>query len=235
MGWLIDKTSEGLSELGMNRAAGFVGTYGHSIFVDPAYSSYQQAQKIKKKQCVEVAKDFDVTGISHLPDAYKTVKKAVNGDPFAQGQVLGMLPGLYGGWKAFRAMPGKGAQAATTTEAVTTEAQVAANSGTVATGNAEAVGTNSASYRPSWQQSEIDIVTPDFDPQVPFKNGIEVPKNTKGSVRPEGYQPGAAIEVKNYTLTSEKGIKSMISNVVKQVRQRMSNLPANTVQNIVWM
>ncbi len=87
--------------------------------------------------------------------------------------------------------------------------------------------------RPSWQQSEKDLVTPDYEEQMSFKNGEPVSRNSKGSVRPEGYKLGESIEIKNYDLTTEKGIKSMINNVVKQVRQRSANLPKNTVQNIV--
>jgi RHS repeat-associated protein len=87
--------------------------------------------------------------------------------------------------------------------------------------------------RPTWQQSEQDIVTPDYKQQVSFKNGRIIDTKSKGSVRPEGYKPGASIEVKNYNLTTEKGIKSMLSNVVKQVRQRQANLPKNTTQNIM--
>jgi RHS repeat-associated protein len=131
-GWLIDKASEGLSKLGMPRAAGFVSSYGHSLLLDPAYSSVEHIQKIKDKKFVEAAKDYDPTGLTRLPDIYKTGEKAVKGDAFSQGQILGMLPGLYGGYKAFRTTTGRNAAAATTTEATTTEAQAAANSGNTA-------------------------------------------------------------------------------------------------------
>jgi RHS repeat-associated protein len=87
--------------------------------------------------------------------------------------------------------------------------------------------------RPTWQQSEQDIVTSDYQQQVSFSNGKVVGNLTKGSVRPEGYKRGASIEVKNYRFSTENGIKSMINNVVKQVRQRNANLPKGTVQNVV--
>jgi RHS repeat-associated protein len=87
--------------------------------------------------------------------------------------------------------------------------------------------------RPTWQQSEQDIVTSDYQQQVGFKNGKIVNTKTKGSVRPEGYKLGSSIEVKNYSLKTEKGIKSMLNNVVGQIRQRQSNLPKNTTQNVV--
>lgn len=94
-------------------------------------------------------------------------------------------------------------------------------------------GGPAASTRPTWQQSEADIVSGENNQQLSFKNGQEVRSKSKGSVRPEGYKPGESIEVKNYTLSTESGIKSMIRNVVGQFRQRQANLPANTVQNIV--
>jgi RHS repeat-associated protein len=120
--------------------------------------------------------------------------------------------------------------------AVTTDEAVPVSGNNQATaansGNPQAAVSNTGFNRPSWQQTEADVVTPDYRQQVAFKNGNEVPANTKRSVRPEGYKPGESIEAKNYTLTNEAGIKSMIRNVSKQVRQRQANLPANTVQNI---
>jgi hypothetical protein len=99
-------------------------------------------------------------------------------------------------------------------------------------GNTSAAQANNNS-RPTWQQSENDIVTSDYEKQVAFKNKRVVPMNKKGSVRPEGYKIGETIEVKNYDLRTEAGIKSMIANVVKQFRRRVSNLPSGTKQNIV--
>jgi RHS repeat-associated protein len=88
--------------------------------------------------------------------------------------------------------------------------------------------------RPTWRQSENDILkeNPGYRKQVSFKNGQEVKYGTEGSVRPEGYQPGATIEVKNYNVTTESGKASLISNVVEQVKQRASNLPPGTTQRI---
>jgi len=93
--------------------------------------------------------------------------------------------------------------------------------------------TATGSTRPTWQQSEQDIVTPEYEQQVGFKNGKVVNTKSKGSVRPEGYRLGFSLEVKNYNLTTERGVKSMLKNVVGQIRQRQSNLPKNTVQNVV--
>lgn len=72
-----------------------------------------------------------------------------------------------------------------------------------------------------------------FRPQVSFKNGKEVPKNKRGSVRPEGYKVGETIEVKNYDITTSSGKSNLIRDIVKQVRRRTANLPAGTHQKIV--
>jgi RHS repeat-associated protein len=89
--------------------------------------------------------------------------------------------------------------------------------------------------RPTWQESEVDILNdnPGFREQVSFKNGKEVPKNTKGSVRPEGFKEGFSIESKNYDVTSTKGQNKLVYDVIKQVRRRAANLPQGTHQTIV--
>jgi RHS repeat-associated protein len=88
--------------------------------------------------------------------------------------------------------------------------------------------------RPSWQKSEADALSgTDYGKQKSFVDGEEVKYGTKGSVRPEGYKPGASLEVKNYTLTNSSGINNLISNVSKQINKRIDNLPEGTMQNIV--
>lgn len=88
--------------------------------------------------------------------------------------------------------------------------------------------------RPSWQKSETDALSgTDYGKQKSFIGGKEVDYGTKGSVRPEGYKPGASLEVKNYTLTNSSGINNLISNVSKQINKRIDNLPEGTMQNIV--
>jgi RHS repeat-associated protein len=98
------------------------------------------------------------------------------------------------------------------------------------------VSLGSNQVRPTWQESEKDIMaeSPEYREQVSFKNGKEVPKGYKGSVRPEGYKPGESMEVKNTTrLLNKKGQNDLVNNIMKQVRQRAANLPQGTKQNIV--
>ncbi|WP_207513120.1 RHS repeat-associated core domain-containing protein [Longitalea luteola] len=167
-GWLIDKASEGLSKLGMPRTAGFVSSYGHSVIIDPAYSNYEHVQKIRNKQYIEAAKDYDPTGLTRIPDIYRTGVKAFSGDKNAQGQLLGMVPGVIGGIKAYRAATGKNA-VATATEAATIETQVAANSGN--SGAAKTVNVKKPFGYDSWGGETLDdaIRTKEqaFDPTPP--------------------------------------------------------------------
>lgn len=104
-GYLVDKLAEGATELGLTRTAGFIESYGHSLIVDPLYSADQVVQTVKDPNATkaDVAKQFDPTGLSSIPDVVETGKKAIDGDERAQGQILGMLPGLYGGFKAGKA------------------------------------------------------------------------------------------------------------------------------------
>ncbi len=101
-------------------------------------------------------------------------------------------------------------------------------------GNTNATESNTSS-RPTPQQSEDELSPPDADQQVAFKNGNVVPKNTKGSVRPEAYQFNSkqSFEVKNYDINRKNGIKDLVNNVVKQARQRLSNLPSGSTQNVI--
>jgi RHS repeat-associated protein len=104
-GWLVDKMADGFSALGMQRTAGFTSSYGHALMLDPLYSTVNTVQKINNGQYGEAAKDFDVTGVSRLPDIYHIGKSAYDGDAYAQGQALGMLPGLFGLYKTFTMAP----------------------------------------------------------------------------------------------------------------------------------
>ena len=109
------------------------------------------------------------------------------------------------------------------------------------TGKADADGAGggsgtTAGIRPTWRQSEIDVGYPlksqGYRPQVSFKNGVEVPYGTKGSVRPEFYKDGSSIEVKNYNLETAKGRNRLVGNVSEQAKSRASNLPSGTLQEI---
>ena len=89
--------------------------------------------------------------------------------------------------------------------------------------------------RPSWRQSETDAQKsyPDYEPQKSFKNGQEVPYGTKGSTRPELYNSGHSIEVKNYRVETSSGQNNLINNVSKQIQSRTPNLPEGTRQTVI--
>ena len=104
MGWVVQGLADGLAKLEMKRAAGFVETYGHGLFIDPAYITYQKVKNISEDQSAwNVTKQLDPTGITSIPDVVETVEKAVDGDERAQGQVVGMVVVAAGGAKAVKA------------------------------------------------------------------------------------------------------------------------------------
>lgn len=90
--------------------------------------------------------------------------------------------------------------------------------------------------RPTWRQSELDVGKQyegqGFEAQKSFKNGVEVPYGTKGSVRPELYKPGTSVEVKNYNVETAAGRASLEKNVVNQAIQRSTELPPGTTQKL---
>jgi hypothetical protein len=89
--------------------------------------------------------------------------------------------------------------------------------------------------RPSWRQSEIDVEKdfPEYNAQKSFKEGKEVPYGEKGSSRPDLYQTGHSIEVKNYKITTSSGRSRLVNNVSKQVEKRLSDLPSGTKQSVI--
>ena len=89
--------------------------------------------------------------------------------------------------------------------------------------------------RPSWRKSEVDTGKnyTNYEPQKSFLNGKEVPYGTKGSVRPDYYIDEHSVEVKNYNIETHYGQNSLVYNISKQVKQRLSNLPEGTRQTIV--
>ncbi|WP_142385324.1 pre-toxin TG domain-containing protein [Bacillus sp. UMB0728] len=89
--------------------------------------------------------------------------------------------------------------------------------------------------RPSWRQSEIDVENdfPEYNAQKSFKDGKEVPYGEKGSSRPDLYQTGHSIEVKNYKITTSSGRSRLVNNVSKQVEKRLSDLPNGTKQSVI--
>ncbi|PFR84215.1 hypothetical protein COK42_15565, partial [Bacillus cereus] len=89
--------------------------------------------------------------------------------------------------------------------------------------------------RPTWRQSEIDVEKdfPEYNAQKSFKDGKEVPYGEKGSSRPDLYQVGHSIEVKNYKITTSSGRSRLANNVSKQVEKRLSDLPNGTKQSVI--
>ena len=234
--WLADKAKA----MGYPKISGIIGTLGG---VDPWHNATQLGSKVLNGDFKGAAKQ--VAGYSPAGMLYNIGKNlgqtgvtAMNGKE-EEGEVAkGTLIGIGGQVLLFHTLSGGGVvdePVAATNPGVVEEPVAATNNQATAanSGNSQAAANNTGFNRPSWQQTEADVVTSDYREQVAFKNGNEVPKNTRGSVRPEGYKPGDAIEAKNYSLTTEKGIQSLIRNVTKQVKQRQANLPANSVQNIV--
>ena len=89
--------------------------------------------------------------------------------------------------------------------------------------------------RPSWRQSEIDVGKdyPGYRDQVSFKQGNEVSHGAKNSSRPDFYNIGHSIEVKNYKVTTSSGRSNLIRNVAKQINKRISDLPEKTKQSVI--
>ena len=89
--------------------------------------------------------------------------------------------------------------------------------------------------RPTPRASEIDIgaeLPPGARPQVSFKNGVEVPYGTSGSVRPDWCIGNTcSVEVKNYNI--ENNSNGLIANVSRQALDRAANLPTGMTQAIV--
>lgn len=73
--------------------------------------------------------------------------------------------------------------------------------------------------------------------QKSYIGGEEVPYGTPGSTRPDivRTQSGKleAIEVKNYDLNNETSVKKLFSEIERQVRERVDNLPVGSTQRIV--
>ena len=89
--------------------------------------------------------------------------------------------------------------------------------------------------RPTWRQSEIDAKAdyPDYNEQVSFLNGEEVPYGTKGSVRPDYYKPGSSVDIKNYNIETASGRSNLTNNISNQYYQRNVHLPQGTKQSVL--
>ncbi|MGW6083495.1 ribonuclease YeeF family protein [Bacillus subtilis] len=91
------------------------------------------------------------------------------------------------------------------------------------------------SKRPSWRQSEVDVGKdyPGYKDQVAFKERIEVKHGTKDSSRPDFYNTGHSIEVKNYKLTTSSGRSNLVRIVSNQFNKRIKDLPEGTKQTVI--
>ncbi|OCG35373.1 MULTISPECIES: hypothetical protein [unclassified Gilliamella] len=72
---------------------------------------------------------------------------------------------------------------------------------------------------------------PDYRGQVSYKDGVEVPHGTKGSVRPDFCNgTTCSIEVKNYDIG--KYADNLINNISKQAIERQKHLPNGMQQQV---
>ncbi len=73
--------------------------------------------------------------------------------------------------------------------------------------------------------------------QVSYLNGKKVPFGTPGSTRPDIMREVdgklEAIEVKNYDLNSKNSLNELLNKLAEQVKDRVDNLPPDTLQRIV--
>lgn len=119
-------------------------------------------------------------------------------------------------------------------------AEVVAETSTVNVIGKPIINTGGA-VRRSWRETEniVEALFPEGRPQVSFKNGVEVPYGTEGSVRPDVFisqskqLANLAVEAKNFNLLSENGIANLVKNVRTQIMQRLYNLPSDTGQQII--
>jgi len=97
------------------------------------------------------------------------------------------------------------------------------------------VKNSEVSKRPSWRQSEVDVGKdyPGYKDQVSFKDRIEVTHGTKNSSRPDFYNKGHSIEVKNYKLSSSSGRSNLVRVVSDQFNKRVKDLPEGTKQTVI--
>jgi hypothetical protein len=94
------------------------------------------------------------------------------------------------------------------------------------------------SGRPSPRQAEIDAANragPDYAEQQSFKSGEPARFGEPGSVRPDAFncKTCTSLEVKAFDLNRPGGISSLTSNIAKQAKDRVDNLPPEAVQKIV--
>lgn len=88
--------------------------------------------------------------------------------------------------------------------------------------------------RPTWRQSEKDVLAEKGDtyqPQVSYKNRQEVRYGTDGSVRIDACnKTTCAIEVKNYNIANQA---ALINKIAEQVTERAVHLPLGMSQEVI--
>ena len=91
----------------------------------------------------------------------------------------------------------------------------------------------SESTRPTWRQSENDVAAnagSEARTQISYKDGVEVPSGTKGSVKPDVVVDNIAIEVKNYNIDNAT---NMINTISQQINQRYNHLSEDMIQKVI--
>lgn len=93
---------------------------------------------------------------------------------------------------------------------------------------------------PTPRESEVTVLnrTKNSTEQVSYLNGKEVPLNTPGATRPDVVVKNAngtvkAIEVKNYNLAQSSNRHTLYTELERQVKDRLANLPSGSTQEIV--
>ena len=93
---------------------------------------------------------------------------------------------------------------------------------------------------PTPRESEVTVLdrTPNSTEQVSYLNGKEVAMNTPGATRPDVVVKNAngtvkAIEVKNYNLAQSSNRHTLYTELERQVKDRLANLPSGSTQEIV--
>lgn len=164
-------------------------------------------------------------------DGLNAIIYEVEGDHVNAGlSAAGMIP-IAGEIATGGKLIGKGAKAIEGA----TDAERAVDTATDA-GKAADATTATPPTRPTWRQSEEDVLSqlgPQYSRQKSFLNGKAEDYGVTGTVRPEAWKPGESVEVKNYNVQSSSGRSNLVRNIAGQVEQRVTHLPPDTTQRIV--
>ena len=113
--------------------------------------------------------------------------------------------------------------------------------GVVTGGVSETVSlAKSARSNPTPRESELKVLerTKGAEEQISYLDGVEVSSATKGATRPDVVVKNAdgsikAIEVKNYNLASSNSRSVLYKETVREVTDRVNNLPPGSTQEII--